>query len=66
MAKRIGKARYDGKKMYFDEIGWRMVKATAKKTKKSPTYVVTRALMLLAKRIKLEEIHTISLSEKRS
>ena len=47
--KTYGKARFDGKKMHFDAIGWAMIKAVAKRTKQSPTKVVNSALTRYAR-----------------
>jgi hypothetical protein len=44
MENKIGHARLKGKKLYFDEVGWAMVKAAAKKAKKSPKTVVIAGL----------------------
>lgn len=44
-----GLAQFDGKKLYFDAVGWKMIKAVAKKQKKSPTRVVNEALMRYAR-----------------
>jgi hypothetical protein len=40
----IGKASYRRGRLYFDAIGWAMVKAAAKRAKKSPHTVVIAAL----------------------
>ena len=41
---KIGHATYKRGKLHFDEIGWAMIEAVAKKQKKSPTRVVNEAL----------------------
>lgn len=49
---KIGHASYRRGRVYFDEIGWAIVKAAAKKTKKSPTDVVIAGIK---RGMKLEE-----------
>ena len=44
-----GMARFDGKKLHFDDIGWAMVKKCAQKAHKSPKQVVIAALYRAAK-----------------
>ncbi len=44
MKNKTGKAWFRGKKLYFDDIGWALVKAAAKKTKKSPRVTVLSGL----------------------
>ena len=46
MENKTGRMRVGKTKVYFDEAGWAMVKEVARLKKKSPTYVVTRSLML--------------------
>jgi hypothetical protein len=46
MASKTGRMRVGKTKVYFDETGWALVKGAARLQKKSPTYVVTRSLML--------------------
>lgn len=45
MESRIGRAVYRRGKLHFDEMGWTLVKAVARRMKKSPTQVVNGALM---------------------
>ena len=45
MENKTGHAVYKRGKLHFDEAGWAMIKAAAKRTKKSPTQVVNAALM---------------------
>jgi hypothetical protein len=47
--KEIGLATYKQGKLYFDEVGWAMVKAAARKAKKSPREVVIAGLKRGAK-----------------
>ena len=47
--KKTGLATYRRGKIYFDEIGWAMVKAAARKAKKSPREVVIAGLKRGAK-----------------
>lgn len=42
--RRIGRAEYKRGSLYFDQIGWAMVKAVARKHKKSPKYIVTQSI----------------------
>jgi hypothetical protein len=44
MENNVGRARFDGKKLHFDDIGWKMVTTVARRLKKSPKYIVVRAL----------------------
>jgi hypothetical protein len=44
MPKKIGYAHYRKGKLYFDDIGWAMICAVAKKRKRSPTRIVIDAL----------------------
>jgi hypothetical protein len=44
MENKIGRANLKGNTLYFDEVGWAMVKAVAKKLKKSPKTVVIAGL----------------------
>lgn len=53
--KAFGTARYYRGKLYFDDKGWKMVKAVAKRMKISPTTLVHRALRRAAKRMKNEK-----------
>jgi hypothetical protein len=47
---KIGYAQYDGRKLHFDATGWALVKKVARRTHKSPEYIVTRALVRLSER----------------
>ena len=49
MESKTGRARFDGKKLHFDDIGWAMVKKCARKAHKSPKQVVIAALYRAAK-----------------
>ena len=49
MENKYGRARFDGKALHFDAVGWAMIKVVAKHKKKSPTQVVTAALLRAAK-----------------
>jgi hypothetical protein len=42
--KTFGKATYRRGKLYFDAVGWAMIKAVAKRTHRSPTRIVNAAL----------------------
>jgi hypothetical protein len=50
MVNKIGYAILKGKCLYFDDLGWDMVRAIAKRAKKSPKYIVIGALKRYAKR----------------
>lgn len=46
----MGKAIYKRGKLHFDAVGWAIVRKVAKRTKKSPIFVVNSALMRLARK----------------
>jgi hypothetical protein len=46
---RIGYAKLKGNKLYFDSVGWAMIKEAARKKKKSPRSVVVAALKRLVR-----------------
>lgn len=50
MESKHGRARFDGKRLHFDAVGWAMIKKCARKAKKSPKQVVIAALYRAAKR----------------
>lgn len=52
---KIGHATYRRGKLYFDEIGWALVKSVAKRMKKSPQHLVIAALKRWAKKDKNEK-----------
>jgi hypothetical protein len=55
MEGKSGYATYRRGKLYFDEVGWAMLKAAAKRTHKSPTQIVIAALMRYARLHKNEK-----------
>jgi len=44
MENSVGRAIYKRGKLYFNDVSWTMVKAVARRTKKSPKIVVIAAL----------------------